>query len=260
MAQNVCLVPGRGSPPASTLPASTTLKRAAILAWVGMDGYYQRHLSGIRLQRAYEIASPRIRQYLRAEIDHVARRLRGAVCVLELGCGYGRILREIAPRVGRAAGIDTSRTNLMLATSYLEAQPNCDLFQMDAVRLAFPDGLFDAILCLQNGISAFGVDRKRLASEAVRVTREGGLILFSTYSPRIWLDRLDWFRAQSRAGLVGELDETLTRDGIIACRDGFRSSAVSDPELSHLFESVRQRAEVYEVDGSSLFAEVVRKG
>ena len=225
-----------------------------------MGRYYELHLSASRLQQVYEIASPRIRQYLRAETDHVIRRVHGATRVLELGCGYGRVLREIAPHVGRAVGNDTSRPSLVLASSYLEGIGNCDLVRMSADRLAFSEAVFDAVLCLQNGISAFGADRERLVAEAVRVAREGGVVLFSTYSPHIWPDRLDWFRTQSRAGLLGALDEGRSQDGIIVCRDGFRSEAVSGAELRTLFERVGQDAEVYEVDASSLFAQAVKKG
>jgi len=225
-----------------------------------MGGYYELHLSGSRLQRVYDIASPRIRRYLQAETDQVIRRVHGDTRVLELGCGYGRVLREIARHVGQAVGNDTSRASLVLASSYLRGVGNCDLVQANAARLAFPEAAFDATICIQNGISAFGVDRQRLVAEAVRVTRKGGVVLFSTYSPRIWLDRLGWFRAQSEVGLLGELDEAGSHDGMIVCKDGFRSQAVSDTELRTLFERVDQEAEIYEVDGSSLFAEVTRRG
>jgi len=223
-----------------------------------MGGYYERHLSGSRLEQVYALASPRIRQYLRAETDQVIQRIHGVTRVLELGCGYGRVLREIAPHVGRAIGNDTSRASLVLASSNLADLSNCDLVRMDAARLAFPEAVFDATICVQNGISAFGVDRQKLVAEAVRVTRNSGIVLFSTYSPRIWPDRLDWFRTQSRAGLLGELDETRSRDGTIACKDGFRSEAVSEAELRALFETLAQEVRVYEVDGSSMFAEAVR--
>jgi len=35
-----------------------------------------------------------------------------------------------------------------------------------------------------NGISAFGVDKKRLIAESIRVTKNNGIILFSSYSTR----------------------------------------------------------------------------
>jgi SAM-dependent methyltransferase len=223
-----------------------------------MGSYYEERLFGSRLQRVYDLASPRIRQYLDAEVRYVIDQAQGASRVLELGCGYGRVLKEVAPHVARIAGNDISRASLELAASHLKAFRNCDLFRMDAIQLAFRDGIFDAVFCIQNGISAFGVDRHRLVAEAVRVAKDGGTILFSSYSPRIWADRLDWFRAQSRAGLVGEIDESRSVDGTIVCKDGFRSTTVGSDEFRALFAELDLAVTVREVDGSSVFARAVK--
>jgi len=225
-----------------------------------MGTYYRRHLLGSDLQRVYELASPRIRQYLQAEVLNVVDRVRGAARLLELGCGYGRVLGEVAPYVGRAVGIDIAPANLRAAASYLRARPNCDLLRMNAIQLAFTDGWFDAVLCVQNGISAFGVDRSKLVSEAVRVASEGGQILFSTYSPHIWADRLEWFRAQARAGLIGPLDEAQSREGTVVCQDGLRLTTATGDEFCDLFARAGQRARIREVDQSSVFAEVTKAG
>jgi 2-polyprenyl-6-hydroxyphenyl methylase/3-demethylubiquinone-9 3-methyltransferase len=224
-----------------------------------MGGYYQHHLVGVDLQRVYELAPPRIRQYLRAEIQNVVDRVRGLDRVLELGCGYGRVLGEVAAHVGRAVGIDVARGNLRSAGTYLSAHRNCDLALMNAVHLGFRDAEFDATICVQNGISAFGVDPSHLVAEAVRVTREGGVLLFSTYSPRIWADRLEWFRSQARAGLVGPLDESQTKEGTIVCQDGLRVTTASPEEFRALFGELGQLAQVREIDGSSVFAEVTKR-
>jgi hypothetical protein len=47
-------------------------------------------LSGVRLQRCYKIAPPRVQQYLEAEVAFVLSHLHPGDEVLELGCGYGR--------------------------------------------------------------------------------------------------------------------------------------------------------------------------
>ena len=236
----------------------TTLKRARPLAATSMGSYYEDRLSGSKLQQVYDIASPRIRQYLESEIRYVVECVQGAGWVLELGCGYGRVMKEVAPHVGRVVGNDISRASLDLATAYLAALQNCDLFRMDASRLALQDGTFDAVFCVQNGISAFARSRRRLVAEAVRVTKEGGVTLFSSYSPQIWTDRLEWFRAQSRAGLLGELDESRSRGGTIVCKDGFRASSVNGEQLRALFATLGLVATIREVDKSSLFAYAVK--
>ncbi len=223
-----------------------------------MGSYYEEKLSGERLRRCYELAPPRIRRYLDAEVAFVADQVRGATRVLELGCGYGRVLREIASRAPRVVGCDISRSSLGFARSFLGPRGGTPLVGADAARLPFRTGSFDVVLCIQNGISAFDTDHAQLAFEAARVTRAGGRILFSSYAPAIWNERLDWFRAQARAGLLGPIDEDKTGDGTIVCTDGFRAATVDGPEFERLFAGLGRSVEIREVDESSLFCIVVR--
>ena len=223
-----------------------------------MGSYYADRLFGAKLERVYGLAPPRIRQYLDAETRYVIEEVKGRNLVLELGCGYGRAMKEVAPYVTRIVGNDLSRDSLQLAATYLDRLRNCGLVRMDATRLGFPDGAFDAVFCIQNGVSAFGRDRRALVAEAARVTRAGGVILFSSYSPRIWTDRLEWFRAQSRTGLLGEIDESQTRDGVIVCKDGFRASTVGEDEFHVLFRAAGLTAAIHEIDASSVFARAVK--
>ena len=167
-----------------------------------MRGYYEETLSAERLRRCYEIAPLRIRQYLHAELDHVLEAIRPGNVVLDLGCGYGRTLPAIAAKAGRVVGIDTSVSSLALGRETLRTYPHCMLIPMDATRLAFRNDVFDVVVCIQNGISAFHADQNELIREALRVTNVGGTILFSSYSERIWKDRLHWFDLQAEAGLV----------------------------------------------------------
>ncbi len=235
-------------------PFAATLKGAVPHgARVSTGRYYEDKLSANRLRRCYEIAPPRIRRYLEAEVAFVAEAVRGLKRILELGCGYGRALRDIAPVVSRAVGCDTSWASLRLARTFLARQGNTALVRTDAARSSFASGTFDAVVCIQNGISAFGVDRRRLVSEAMRVARPRGRLLFSSYSPRIWKERLEWFRLQAQEGLLGPIDERETRDGTIVCTDGFRATTVGGDEFTALFEGLRLRPELREVDGSSLF-------
>jgi ubiquinone/menaquinone biosynthesis C-methylase UbiE len=221
--------------------------------------YYKEKLSANKLLRCYEIASPRIKQYLNAEIHFVISNLRGADLVLELGCGYGRVMNAVSPFVSRVVGNDTSKGSLELARSYMESCKNCAVFLMDASQLSFRSCVFDAVFCIQNGLPAFGIDKKRLIAESTRVTKDNGIILFSSYSPKIWEARLEWFREQSRFGLIGEIDEEKTRDGTIVCRDGFRATTVSGDQFVELFDEFGLTVSVIEVDESSVFCKVIKR-
>ncbi len=222
-----------------------------------MSGYYVDRLSAHRLRRVYEIAPPRIRQYLDAEVSHVLERIRPGDTVLELGCGYGRAIPRLASRAGLVIGIDTSPASLDLAQEMLGPISNCRLLNMDAVALAFRDHAFDLVVCIQNGISAFHVDPKHLIGESLRVTRPGGKVLLATYSDKFWEHRLKWFEIQSEAGLLGELDLARTGNGVIACKDGFTGRAFSRAQLLSLTTGFDAKTQILEIDESSLFCEIL---
>ncbi len=218
-----------------------------------MSDYYSENLSAERLRLCYEIAPERVKRYLEAEIAFVLERISDTDRVLELGCGYGRILHRLASKAQVAVGIDTSPENLRLARDLMTDDPRCRVFEMDASDLKFRDGRFDVVVCIQNGVSAFGVDQLKLVKEALRVTRRGGTVLFSSYAAGFWPHRLEWFRLQAERGLLGEIDELATGEGVIVCKDGFLATTVGATEFADLAAACEITPSITEVDGSSLF-------
>ncbi len=225
-----------------------------------MDGYYSQRLSAERLLRVYEVAPPRVKRYLQAEIEFVLERIKPSDLVLELGCGYGRVLERFVGRVRTVIGIDTSHESLRLAQEKMRDRPFCYLLRMNAVQLGFHNQQFDIVACIQNGISAFKVDQRTLIGEAIRVTKPGGRVLFSSYSESFWEDRLEWFRIQADHGLIGEIDYDRTGDGIIVCKDGFEATTVGPNGFEALTSSFAIDPEITEVDGSSIFCEIRVRG
>ncbi len=221
-----------------------------------MAGYYEQQLSAQRLLGCYELATPRIRRYLAAEIDHVVAAMSATDAVLEMGCGYGRVVRDLAPHANRVVGIDTSEPSLNLGAAYLADNPNCYLALMDAATLAFADDVFDVVACIQNGLSAFKVDKSALIAECVRVTRPGGVVLFSSYAEEFWSHRLEWFQLQADHGLLGEIDHAATGDGNIVCKDGFTATTITPEQLESLTDGVGRERRIVVVDDSSVFCEL----
>jgi 2-polyprenyl-6-hydroxyphenyl methylase/3-demethylubiquinone-9 3-methyltransferase len=222
-----------------------------------MPGYYSEKLSAERLKRVYEIATPRVQRYLDSEIDYVVSRINPGDRVIELGCGYGRVMKRLSGLAGVVIGIDSSSASVENAREYLAGHANCDLSVMDAAALGFQDRVFDVVVCIQNGISAFAVHTLDLVSESLRVVRSGGRVLFSSYSERFWEDRLEWFELQAREGLLGEIDHSATGGGIIVCKDGFRATTFSAADFREVVFKFGLDCTIEEVDESSLFCEIV---
>lgn len=220
------------------------------------SSYYIEKLSASRLKQVYDIAPLRVKQYLEAEIDHVVEHIRPGHTVLELGCGYGRVLSRLAEKAGLVIGIDTALDSLLFGRKLLRGAANCRLVQMNAVQLGFHGRAFDVVVCIQNGISAFHVDQRELIRESIRVTKAGGIALFSSYSDKFWEARLEWFEMQSEAGLLGEIDREKTGNGVIVCKDRFTATTVGSDEFRSLTASIDVEAKIVEVDESSLFCEI----
>jgi SAM-dependent methyltransferase len=222
-----------------------------------MHGYYTDKLAAERLRACYDLAPPRVKAYLEAEIEFVLAKTTSSMLALELGCGYGRVLERLLPRVRMAFGIDTSPSSLCMALEYLGRKPSACLACMDAVQMGWRDRAFDLTICVQNGICAFAVDQQELVREAIRVTRSGGVVMFSSYTPQFWEHRLEWFQIQSAHHLIGEIDYHATGNGIIVCKDGFRATTADKATFEKLAAHLGVTHHITEVDGSSLFCEFV---
>jgi ubiquinone/menaquinone biosynthesis C-methylase UbiE len=103
--------------------------------------------------------------------------------VLDVGCGSGAVTREIARRVGSgglAVGLDPSSELLAVARRLAQEAglgDRVDFREGEALRLPFPDGSFDAVLCVT--VLSHVPRGEAAVPELVRVLRpEGRLGVF----------------------------------------------------------------------------------
>ena len=218
-----------------------------------MTNYYSKSLSGKNLQRCYEIAPPRIKKYLLEEINFVKTQITTSSNLLELGCGYGRIFPYLHKDVAKITGIDISRENIQYGRKLQESLLNVEFIEMDVSSLKFENDMFDIVLAIQNGLSAFKVDISKLLKECIRITKNNGKILLSSYSDKIWDERLHWFDLHEKERLIGEIDYKKTKNGEIVCKDGFRATTFTKKDFENLTENLEQEIIVTEVDNSSIF-------
>jgi len=215
------------------------------------DNYYNDKLNAEKLFKVYDTKIMRIKQYLKAEIDYVRSSINPDETVIELGAGYGRIIKEIAPFCKSVIGIDISENNVMLAKEYLKNLPNADVIKMNVHSIELKS-TFDIVLCLQNGISSMGITPEDIKN-IMNLLNFGGHAFFSTYSSKFWDCRLEWFEEQAAKGLLGEIDTENTGDGVIVCKDGFRATTKSPEEFEKLGRMTGYPFKIAEVDDSSLF-------
>jgi O-methyltransferase StaMB len=133
-----------------------------------------------------------LRQALDAHTDLVAElaRVKAAGRVLDVGCGIAAPALRIARRYGcRVTGVNISREQVRQGRELITARGlsgRVVIQRGDARALEFPDGSFDAIVCLEaaGDICVTEPDKGRLVDELFRVLRPGGHVGFSDLALR----------------------------------------------------------------------------
>ncbi|MBE2315117.1 class I SAM-dependent methyltransferase [Solirubrobacter sp. CPCC 204708] len=97
---------------------------------------------------------------------------------LEVGCGEGRVCRDLAARGHDVTGIDTSLTLLRAAA---EAHPEGTYAVADAAALPFEDGTFDLVVAYNSLMDM--EDMPGAVREAERVLAPGGALCVCITNP-----------------------------------------------------------------------------
>jgi SAM-dependent methyltransferase len=134
---------------------------------------------------------------------------------LELGCGEGRVARDLAGRGHHVTGVDSSPTLLEAARV---ADPGGEYVLADAADLPFPDGTFDLIVAYNSLMDI--EDMRGAVREAARVLRPRGRFCVCVTHPLADAGRFERREADARFVITGSyfgrrrFDETFERDGL----------------------------------------------
>ena len=111
------------------------------------------------------------------------RYLKPGMTVMDLGCGTGRVTRELLRRGLRVWACDLSMQALDSVRSLSSDKLVVDL--ADARELSYQDRSFDAVVFAFNGLDMIHPeqDRFRAVAEINRVLRPGGVFIFSSHNP-----------------------------------------------------------------------------
>jgi ubiquinone/menaquinone biosynthesis C-methylase UbiE len=105
---------------------------------------------------------------------------------LELGCGEGRVCRDLAARGHRVTGLDASPTLLAAAQ---QADPDGDYVLADAAAAPFPAENFDLVVAYNSLMDI--EDMAGAVREAARVLVPGGRLCVSVTHPMVDAGRWD---------------------------------------------------------------------
>jgi SAM-dependent methyltransferase len=97
---------------------------------------------------------------------------------VDLGCGEGRVARELARLGHTVVGIEGSQS---LAVAAREADPSFDVRHADAADIPLEDGAADLVVASMSLLNMD--DMERAVREVARVLEPGGRLVFSTVHP-----------------------------------------------------------------------------
>ncbi|MDJ0896785.1 MAG: class I SAM-dependent methyltransferase [Alphaproteobacteria bacterium] len=109
--------------------------------------------------------------------------------VLDVGCGTGASALPAAERIGpsgRVIGVDLAEELLRIARTkaVVRGLDNVEFHPGDMEQLGYPDGHFDAVVCVF--ALFFATDMERQLAELWRMVRPGGQLAVTTWGPRMF--------------------------------------------------------------------------
>ncbi len=164
---------------------------------------------------------------------------------LEVGCGEGRVARDLADRGHRVTGLDASPTLLRAAA---EADPGATYVEGDAQALPFDDASFDLVVAYNALMDVR--DMPAAVAEAARVLRPGGRLCACVTHP---MQDAEAERGSETAAFVDDYLEPrwltipIERDGLAFTFEGWAfpleayTRALEDAGL--LIEALREPAD-----------------
>jgi len=213
-----------------------------------MDDFFSKHFFETWLEQA----ALEIKEWFSKEIEYLKKNIEPNSKILDIGCGFGRHIKILAPFSKEIIGIDNNSGMIQKAKQNLSNFDNVKLFLQDAKKLDFDDSLFDYVICMTNTFGDFPEIKIDVLKEMKRVCKNNGKIIISVYSEKSLEIRKNDYE---KVGLhITKID-----DGIIYTAEGLVSEQFTKSQLEKLFDSVDLVANIIELNPISYLCEATKK-
>jgi len=193
-----------------------------------------------------------IQEFLDGETNFIKKQIVSNKKILEIGCGYGRLLGILSEKAKEVVGIDFSKRMVDLAKEKLSSKSNVFVKLMEADKLGFKDESFDYVVCLDNTFGNMPDIELDVLKEMARACKKGGCMIVSVFSENAEDVQ---FENYARIGLKNIKDD----GNAIHTEEGFYSRRFSKDELVKLFEKIGLECKVIKICPVNYVAYAVKK-
>ncbi|MFH1592507.1 MAG: methyltransferase domain-containing protein [Candidatus Woesearchaeota archaeon] len=193
-----------------------------------------------------------IQEYLDEEVNFLKKHIQPRKNILEIGCGYGRLLEVLSLKAKKVIGIDYSKQLLNKAKQKLIGKTNAELRLMNAKKLDFEDNSFDYVVCLDNTYGNMPGIEFQVLKEMVRVCKPKGEIIISVFSENAKDVQIENYK---RIGLTN----VRNKGNAIHTDEGFYSRRFTREDLMKLFWKARLKSKITRVCSVNYMAFAIKQ-
>ncbi len=192
----------------------------------------------VNWRKIEEVITLNIRQYLKNVHDYLLKHISGNVLVLEVGCGTGDFIKEIAKQVEEIIGIDVSDKLLDAAKKNLKGIKNISLIRADIDSAEIPRDYFDFIISMW---TLPNLDNPLpFIKKMKRALKSTGTIFVDTYSEKATKDRVQQYENYGlTVSKIGNKE--------IVLKEGLTEKIYTKKDLERLFKKAGMKVEVIKI-------------
>ncbi len=120
-------------------------------------------------------------EYFTDEKEFLKQNISKKDIVLDIGCGTGRSIKELAHLVKKFIGIDNDKTAITVSKKYLKGVKNTETFFEDAEKIHFKDKSINVVF-IGLTFCNFAKSKIKVLKEIKRILKDNGFFIFSVFN------------------------------------------------------------------------------
>jgi len=152
--------------------------------------------------------------------------------ILEVGCGFGRLLPYLSLLSKRVIGIDFSPEQIKNSAKIIKKRSNIQTMLMRAEKMRFKNNSFDCSLCLNNSLGNMPEIEMQVVREMKRVTKKSGKIIMRVFANNKQVKQAQ-FNNYKRLGFTG----IRNKGRAVITNEGFYSRRFTKKDLVEIFSA-----------------------